>query len=92
MVRTKGCGSEKNGIPRRTVDLQNLNKVTHRETHHTPSPFNIVSIIPQRKKKTILDAWNGKHSVSLSSDAQDATTFITEWGRYRYLRAPQEIR
>ena len=80
---------KKDGKPRRTVDLQNLNKVTLRETHHTPSPFNIVSIIPPGKKKTVLDAWNGYHSVLLSPDARDATTFITEWGRYRYLRAPQ---
>ena len=75
--------------PRRTVDLQNLKKVTLRETHHTPSPFNIVSVVPPGKKKTILDAWNGYHSVPLSPAARDATTFITEWGRYRYLRAPQ---
>ena len=91
---TKWCARmvvvpKKDGKPRRTVDLQNLNKVTLRETHHTPSPFNIVSIIPPGKKKTVLDAWNGYHSVLLSPDARDATTFITEWGRYRYLRAPQ---
>ena len=91
---TKWCARmvvvpKKDGSPRRTVDLQNLNKVTHCETHHTPSPFNIVSVVPPGKKKTILDAWNGYHSVSLSSEARDATTFITEWGRYRYLRAPQ---
>ena len=40
--------------------------------------------MPPGKKKTILD-----HSVPLSPAARDATTFITEWGRYRYLRAPQ---
>lgn len=80
---------KKDGTPRRTVDLQKLNKATHRETHHTPSPFNIVNGIPAGKKKTVLDAWNGYHSVLLSPDARDATTFITEWGRYRYLRAPQ---
>ena len=80
---------KKDGTPRRTVDLQNLKKVTHRETHQTPSPFNIVSGVPAGKKKTVLDAWNGYHSVPLSPEARDATTFITEWGRYRYLRAPQ---
>ena len=37
----------------------------------------------------MLDAWNGYHSLHLSPSARDATTFITEWGRYRYLRAPQ---
>ena len=80
---------KKDGSPRRTVDLQNLNKATRRETHHTPSPFNTCSVIPSNKKKTVLDAWNGYHSVPLSPAARDATTFITEWGRYRYLRAPQ---
>ena len=39
--------------------------------------------------KTTLDAWNGYHSLPLAPSARDATTFKTEWGRYRYLRAPQ---
>ena len=38
--------AKKNGDPRRTVDLQQLNKATLRETHHTPTPFSIVSITP----------------------------------------------
>lgn len=80
---------KKNGSPRRTVDLQNLNAATRRETHHTQSPFHIVNVVPRGKTKTVLDAWNGYHSVPLSPEARNATTFITEWGRYRYLRAPQ---
>ena len=80
---------KKDGSPRRTVDLQKLNAATRRETDHTPSPFNQVSIVPARTKKTVLDAWNGYHSLPLSPAARDATTFIREWGRYRYLRAPQ---
>ena len=79
---------KKDGSPRRTVDLQQLNKATLRETHHTPSPFNLVSTIPTDTYKSVLDAWNGYHSLPLSQQAQDATTFITEWGRYRYRRAP----
>ena len=81
--------TKKDGSPRRTVDLQKVNQATLRETHHTPAPFNQVSIIPPYTKKTALDAWNGYHSLPLAPDARDATTFITEWGRYRYLRAPQ---
>ena len=80
---------KKDGSPRRTVDLQKLNDATMRETHHTPSPFNQVSMVPAHTRKTVLDAWNGYHSVPLSPAARDATTFITEWGRYRYCRAPQ---
>ena len=46
---------KKDGSPRRTVYLQNLKVVTRRETHHTPSPFNLVSTVPLGKK-TVLDA------------------------------------
>ena len=80
---------KKDGTPRRTVDLQHLNNATFRETHHTPSPFNQASVVPPHTKKTVLDAWNGYHSLALSPNASDATTFITEWGRYRYLSSPQ---
>ena len=79
---------KKNGKPRCTVDLQQLNKAALRETHHTPSPFNLVSAIPTHTYKTVIDAWNGYHSLSLHKDAKNAITFITEWGRYRYCRAP----
>lgn len=80
---------KKDGKPRRTVDLQSLNKATYRLTHHTPSPFNQAVLVPPSSWKTCLDAWNGYHSMRLNPSASDATTFITEWGRYRYLRAPQ---
>ena len=81
--------AKKDGSPRRTVDLTNVNKATFRETHHTPTPFNLVADIPTGMKKTVLDAWNGYHSLPLAEAARDATTFITEFGRYRYKRAPQ---
>ena len=47
---------KKNGNPRRTVDLQKLNNATFRETHHTPSPFDLVSTVPTNTRKTVLDA------------------------------------
>ena len=78
-----------NGTPRRTVDLQHLSRATLRDTHYTQTPFEIVSTLPKHKMKTILDAKNGYHSLALSDSAKDKTTFITEWGRYRYRRAPQ---
>ena len=81
--------AKKTGKPRRTVDLQKLKEATLRETHYTPTPFGIVSVTPSETYKTVLDAWNGYHSLPLAKSARDATTFITEWGRYRYRRAPQ---
>ena len=78
-----------NGTPRRTIDFQPLNIHATRETHHTQSPFHQARSVPQGKKKTVFDAWNGYHSVPLHPEGRHYTTFITPWGRYRYRTAPQ---
>ena len=80
---------KENGEPRLVVDLQPLNAVSQRETHHTPSPWNLVSAIPKNVKKTILDAKDGYHSIPLAPESRPLTAFICEWGRYWFLRAPQ---
>ncbi len=80
---------KKDGTPRRVVDLQALNKSSVRETHHTPSPWQQVSSIPPNMIKTVMDAWNAYHMLKLSRESKNKTTFITEWGRYRYCRAVQ---
>lgn len=80
---------KKNGEPRRTVDLQPLNAVSSRQTHHTVSPFNQALSVPHNTKKTVCDAWNGFHSVPIRKEDRHLTTFITPWGRYRYCTAPQ---
>ena len=77
------------GSPRITVDYQQLNQCTLREIHHTPSPINIVSTIPAGKVKTVLDAWNGFHSLELAPESRPATRFISEFGCYQYRRGPQ---
>ena len=81
--------SKKNGKPRRTVDFQPLNMHAVRETHHTPSPFHQARSVPPNTKKTVLDAWNGYHSVPIREEDRHLTTFITPWGRYRYKTTPQ---
>ena len=80
--------AKKNGQPRRTVDLQHLKNATRRITQFTPTPFEIVSVTPKNTYRTVLDAWNGYHSLALAENSKDATAFITELGRYRYCRAP----
>lgn len=81
--------AKKNGKPRRTVDFQPLNVHATRETHHTPSPFHQARSVPHDKKKTVLDAWNGYHSVPIRFEDRHLTTFIIPWGRYRYKTTPQ---
>ena len=82
---------KRNGEPRRVVDFQPLNKFVKRETHLSPTPFEAVSSIPPHQFKTKSDAIDGYHQVLLDEGSQKLTTFITENGRYRYLRAPQGL-
>ena len=81
--------AKRNGEPRRTVDLSALNKQCLRETHHTPSPFDLAQAVPPNSYKTVLDAWNGYHAIPLDPASRDYMTFICEFGRFRYVRAPQ---
>jgi hypothetical protein len=56
------------GNPRRTVDLQPQNGWSILQTHHVPSPFHLADCVPQGTKKTMTDAWNGYHSVSIHEE------------------------
>jgi hypothetical protein len=78
-----------NGEPQRVVDYQPLNAHATREMHHTKSPYHQACSVPKMMKKSVFDAWNGYHSVPLHPDDTHFTTFITPWGRYRYLTAPR---
>ena len=40
-------------------------------------------------KKSVLDVWNAYQTVPIKKEDRDKLTFITPWGRYRYLKAPQ---
>ena len=65
--------AKSDGSPRRVVDLQKVNAASSRETHPTQSPWNLVSMVPPRTKKTILDAWNGFHSIPLAKGSRNKT-------------------
>ena len=78
------------GSPHRTVDYQALNEASPRQTHHTSSPWHIVYSIPEGVRISWFDAFHGYHSLPLASEwDKEATTCITEFGRFRYLTCPQ---
>ena len=81
--------SKKDGTQRRTIDFQPINKCCERETHHTLRPFDVVGDIPPKSYKTVLYAYNGYHQVPLDEESSKLTTFIAEFERFQYLRAPQ---
>ena len=71
------------------VDLSPLNKHCKRETFPSEAPFHLARRVPGNTWKTVTDMWNGYHSVPLRECDRHLTTFITPFGRWRYLRAPQ---
>ena len=81
--------AKSNGDPRRTVDYQPLNKHVQRQTFPMVTPFQLASRIPPGAKKTVVDNWNGFHSVPLHEDDRHYTAFLTPDGRYQYKVAAQ---
>ena len=77
------------GSPRRTVDLSTLNQHCKRATFSSESPFQTARRIPRSSWKTVTDAWNGFHGMTLRESDRHLTTFITPDGRWRYIRAPR---
>ena len=75
------------------VDLSHLNRFVIRERYQSLTPAQAVADIATSDAKvfTVLDALKGYHQCPLDADSQELTTFITPFGRYKYLRAPYGI-
>ena len=78
-----------NGDPRRTIDLQPLNAASVRQCHPTQPPLEQAHTVPHNQKKSVVDCWNGYHSVAIREEDRHLTTFYTPWGRFRYKTCPQ---
>ena len=75
------------------VDLSHLSKFVKRERYQSATPAQAVADIASEKAKifTKLDALKGYHQCPLDEESQLLTTFITPFGRFKYLRAPYGI-
>ena len=74
---------------RLTVDLTKLNKQVERPVHPMNTTKEAIANIQKARYFTTLDARHGYWQVPLEDNSRHLTTFITPWGRYRYLRNPQ---
>ena len=75
------------------VDLSRLNRYVQRERYQAMTPAQAVADIAASDAKyfTVLDAMKGYHQCALDNESQLLTTFITPFGRFKYLRAPYGI-
>ena len=78
---------------RMCVDLSKLNRFVRREHYPSVTPAEAVTDIHQSQAKffTVFDALKGYHQCPLDEESQKLTTFITPFGRFKYLRAPYGI-
>ena len=78
---------------RMCVDLSHLNRFVKRERYQSCSPAEAVADMAASNAKffTVLDARKGYHQCPLDAESQLLTTFITPFGRFKYLRAPYGI-
>ena len=78
---------------RMCVDLSHLNRYVKRERYQSPSPAQTVADIAAENAQifTKIDAKKGYHQCPLDKESQDLTTFITPFGRFKFLRAPYGI-
>ena len=78
--------------PRRIIDYKRLNEAIPRQTNITQSPFMCASACPPNKKKTLLDAKDGYHSVVLAlGESREVTEFLCKFGRYRCVGSGQGL-
>uniref|UniRef100_UPI003A84E045 RNase H-like domain-containing protein n=1 Tax=Litorimonas sp. TaxID=1892381 RepID=UPI003A84E045 len=74
---------------RLVTDYTSLNKNVSRPNCPFPSPAELVKRIPHGTKVyATLDALHGYFQRRLSEESSFLTTFLTEWGRFRYLACP----
>ena len=78
---------------RMCVDLSHLNRFVMRDRYQSVTPAQAVADIAASDAKffTIIDALKGYHQCPLDLQSQPLTTFITPFGRFKYLRAPYGI-
>ena len=79
------------GTPRRTIDFKHLNKYCKRETQHVVPLYKQARLVPAGGFRTVTDAKDGYHSITLAEEDRHLTTFITEEGRFRYCVKPQGL-
>ena len=78
---------------RMCINLSHLNKYVKRERYQSATPSQAVADIHANHAKifTKLDAMKGYHQCPLDDENQLLTTFITLFGRFKYLHAPYGI-
>lgn len=75
-----------NGELRLCVDMRRANQAIQRLNHPLPVFEDLLAKFTGAKYFTTLDIQQAFHHVELAEESRDITTFITNWGLFRYTR------
>ena len=78
--------AEPNGEPQGATDPYYRNRLDRAKTHTAVPPFIQAWRVQAQTWKTVTETWS--HSAPIREEDKDLTTFVTEWGRYRYRSIP----
>ena len=76
------------GNVRLCLDPRNLNKVIKREYFQLPTTESIIGKMNGTMYFSKLDASSGYWQIKVDEETSKYLTFMTPWGRYRFLRLP----
>ena len=81
------------GEIRLCIDFKELNKFAVREPYPLNTPAEVVADLDENEAGLFasFDAEKGYHQCPLDPESQDLATFITPFGRYKFLRAPYGV-
>ena len=84
--------AKKDGTPRICADLTKLNRHVDRPIHPLTTPKQAVSSISSKAKYfTTYDATHGYWQIPIAEESRALTTFVTPWGRFKFLRGPMGL-
>lgn len=66
--------------------MRRVNQAIKREHYPLPVFDQILPSLTQAKYFSVLDVKQAYHQLELDTESRDLTTFITQWGRFRYKR------
>lgn len=83
-----GVTTNKNGKVGLCIDPKPLNRTLHRNHYSLPTIDGVISLLSKGHVFAVLDTKNGFWHIQFDEPSSLATTFVTPWGRNRWLRMP----
>lgn len=79
---------KKNGEIRICVDFRNLNQASLKDNYALPTMDHVLQSVVGSEVMSMLDGYSGYNQISVASEDQHKTAFITPWSTFAYSRMP----